>query len=724
LLAVDTTVGGQQVPPIPQRIMGPYHLLAQLGQTPTGPVYLARLQHKETLFALKLLPPLGPDELARMRQDSSHLSRVEHPGVVRPVDMGVDRGRAYVVTEHVPGTTLREQLDRRGPLPPRQAARLAADIADALQAIHDAGVVHRHLDPSVIVVDGRDGRPKLAELGAARDPRRPPLPGQAPYLPFCMAPEQLRGERAEAKSDVYALGAVLYELLSGSPPFEGQSWSELSQEIQAGDPEPPSDLVAGIPRKIEKACLRALELSPDDRPSAAELAQELRRAAGADSDATSSPAVLVGLVVALLAAAGAGAWGWVERGGRTKAEGELATSRVEADGLRKAVEDGAKARADLEAAAKLAREQATRKQQDTDASLAQVRAEAAQAKAGLDQLRRAYEQRLELSAQAQAGAAGAPLAAVVDGTIAALESQPEQVALRARLLLNRARLDDLAALLKAEREKGPLEPELLYLEFTTERDPARAEALLKELAALDEASPYGAIGRIYSQENLPLQGAMAALQKALQQSPRDPHLLLLTTQVAGDMALQSNNGQLLQQALQLADQAVAANPTSPNAYAQRARVCMSVFQLTQGQRREFATRALGDLRVARLFAEAPAFWTEAAKCYLALSLPELALAELTEGRRRAQAQGSQNELARSYALMGAAHLLRGDEASAVNSWTDALRSYPTLQGTYDFVQYLPGLSAAGQQRVLQAAPANVRPQLEDVLRQAQRQGPR
>lgn len=704
--------------------MGPYHLLAQLGQTPTGPVYLARLQHKETLYALKLLPPLGPEELARMRQDSALLSRVEHAGVVRPIDMGVDRGRAYVVTEHVPGTTLREQLDRRGPLPPRQAARLAAEVADALQAIHDAGVVHRHLDPSVVVVDGRDGRPKLAELGATRDPRRPPLPGQAPYLPFCMAPEQLRGERAEARSDVYALGAVLYELLSGAPPFEGQSWSELSQEIQAGDPEPPSDLVAGIPRSIERACLRALALAPDDRPAAAELAQELRRAAGGEADTASSPLVVVGLVVALVAALGAGAWGLRERAGRSEAQGELATARAEAEVLRRAVEDGAKATAGVEAAAKLAGEQAARKQQDLEASLAQGRSEAALAKAGIEQMRRSYEQRLEASAQTLTAGSGAPLGALVDAMIAALEGQPAQLVVRARLLFNRSRLDELATLIGAERARGPVAPELVFLEFNTERDPARAGELLNELSALEETSAYGAIGRIYSKENIDVEAVLSMLQRALQQDPHDPHLLALTTQVTSDVALRSNNGQLLNQSLQLAEQALAADPTSASAYALRARVGMGVFQLTQGQRREFATRALGDLRMARLFVEAPAFWSESAKIYLALQLPELALAELTDGRRRAQAQSNDNELGRGYALMGAAHLLRGDEASAVNSWTDGLRKHPAAQGTYEFAPYLPRLSAAGQQRVLQAAPANVRPQLEGVLRQGQQPGPR
>ncbi|MBX3468264.1 MAG: serine/threonine protein kinase [Planctomycetes bacterium] len=324
---MDTT-GGQQVPPIPQRTVGQYHLLAQLGHTPTGPVYLARLPHKESLLALKALPPLGPEEMARLRQDTSLLGRVEHPGVIRPLEVGVDRGRAFVVTEHVPGSTLREQLDRRGPLPARQAARLVADVADALQALHDAGVVHRHLDPSVVVVDGRDGRPKVSELGLARDPRRPPAPGQPPFLPFCLSPEQLRGEPAGPRSDVYALGAVLYELLCGSPPFEGQSWSELSQAVQAGDPEPPGELVAGVPRQIERACLDALALEPDDRPTAAELALRLRRAAGGEEGRGGSPLLVAGLVLALLGAAGAAAWGAWERGGRRARGGAAPGARA------------------------------------------------------------------------------------------------------------------------------------------------------------------------------------------------------------------------------------------------------------------------------------------------------------------------------------------------------------------------------------------------------------
>lgn len=721
---MDTT-GGQQVPPIPQRVVGQYHLLAQLAQTPTGPVYLARLQHKEALFALKLLPPLGPDEMQRMRQDAGLLSRVEHPGVVRPVDLGTDRGRGYVVTEHVPGTTLREQLDRRGPLPPRQAARVAADVADALQAIHDAGAVHRHLDPSVIVVDGRDGRPKVSELGVARDPRRPPLPGQAPYLPFCMAPEQLRGERAEAKSDVYALGAVLYELLSGSPPFEGQSWSELSQEIQAGDPEPPSELVAGIPRGIERACLKALSLAPAHRPSAAELAKELRRASGGEHERGGSPLVAAALAAALVALVGAAAWGVWERRGRGEAEGALAGARVELEGLRRELASAKEGRASSQAELQQVRDQAARREQELDRGQAQARAEAAQVKAAGEQQRRALEQRLELTALAAAGAAAGHMSPAIDALIAAIEPAPGLVTLRARLLRERGRFDDLRQLLRAERARGPLPPELMYLELTGGAEGEQAEALLAELVALPEDSPYGAIGRLFAQQQPLEQGAaVALLQRAQQGSPDDPHLAALLADVLRQAAMASSSGQLIQQALQQAEAAVRLNPTSADVLLDRARLQVHAFQLTQGQQREFAGRALADLEAARAFSDAPVLWTEAARIRLLLGLPEVATATLNEARRRAQARNDHNELARTFVLMGLVRLAGGDEAGAVSNWSDALRAYPNLQGTYEFVQYLPRLSADGQRRVLQAAPPNMRQQLEGMLRQGQQGGGR
>ncbi|MCO5169399.1 MAG: protein kinase [Planctomycetes bacterium] len=718
---MDTT-SGQQVPPLPQRVVGQYHLLAQLGHTPTGPIYLARLPHKETLLALKALPPLGPEEMARLRQDTSLLGRVEHPGVIRPLEVGVERGRAFVVTEHVPGSTLREQLDRRGPLPARQAARLVADAADALQALHDAGVVHRHLDPSVIVVDGRDGRPKLAELGLARDPRRPPAPGQPPFLPFCLAPEQLRGEPAQPRSDVYALGAVLYELLCGSPPFEGQSWSELSQAVQAGDPEPPGELVAGVPRAIERACLKALALEPDDRPTAGELALLLRRAAGGEDARGGSPLLVAALVVAVLGVVGAAGWGAWERRGRGEAESALAVAQADLERLRRELAAAHETGAAREAELRQAREQAARKQQEVEQAQNLARADAARAKTATDQLRRELSQRVEQIAGIQGLGAG-QIGPIVDALAAALEPAPELTRLRARLLYNRRRMDDLRALVRAARARGgELPPELVYLELRVEPDPARAQELVAQLAALPEDTAYGALGRLFAlqaaaQQGVPTDQALGLLQRARARDPKDPHLLAVFSEVAANLAFQGNNPQHVQQALALAVEWVDADPTSSDAYLQRARLTLHLFQLTQGQRRELPARALTDLRVARGLSDAPAVWMESAKAHLSLGYAEVAQAEVLEGRRRAEAMGDQGELARSLALLGACRALMGDENGAVQQWTEALRAFPNMAGTYDLVTFLPRLGREGQQRVLQAAPPQVRQQLEAVLRQ-------
>lgn len=712
---MDTT-GGQQVPPIPQRTVGQYHLLAQLGHTPTGPVYLARLPHKESLLALKALPPLGPEEMARLRQDTSLLGRVEHPGVIRPLEVGVDRGRAFVVTEHVPGSTLREQLDRRGPLPARQAARLVADVADALQALHDAGVVHRHLDPSVVVVDGRDGRPKVSELGLARDPRRPPAPGQPPFLPFCLSPEQLRGEPAGPRSDVYALGAVLYELLCGSPPFEGQSWSELSQAVQAGDPEPPGELVAGVPRQIERACLDALALEPDDRPTAAELALRLRRAAGGEEGRGGSPLLVAGLVLALLGAAGAAAWGAWERGGRGDAEGALAVAQADLERLRRELAAAHETAAAREAELRQAREQAAKRQQEVEAAENKLRAEAARAKTTMDQLKREVQQRLDQVA-GLGGLGAGQMAPVLDALIAALEPAPELTRLRARLLYNRRRTEDLRALLRAARARGAVEPELVYLELRIEADEARAKELIAALAALPEDTAYGAIGRLISAPASSPDQALGVLQRARARDGKDPHLLAILADITAGLALQSNNPQHLQQALAVAVEWVEADPTCSDAYVQRARLTLHLFQVTQGQRRELPGRVLTDLRAARSLSDVPAIWLESAKAHLAFGYPEVAQAEVLEGRRRAEAAGDPNELGRALALMGVCRLLSQDEAGAVQHWTEALRTVPGAQGTYDFVPYLSRLGREGQQRVLQAAPPQLRGQLEAALRQ-------
>lgn len=729
----QSTVGGQQVPPIAQRTVGPYQLVAQLAGTPTGPCYLARLAQKETLYALKLLPPLPPEEMARLRQDAGLLSRAEHPGLIKPVDLGMDHGRVYVVGEHVPGQTLREQLDRKGPLQARQAALLVADVADALQVAHDAGVVHRHVDASTVVVDGRDGKPKVAEFGLSRDPRRPAPPGQPPYLPAGWAPEQVKGGRAEAAADVHALGALLYELLTGAPPYEGHTWADLSQAILDGDPEPPGDLVP-VPRAIGRACLEALAPDPDDRPTAAELAQELRRAA--EPSAGGGRGALVALLLVAPAAAALGAWGAFERSRRTALEAHSATveGRLEASRL-----EGAKTRTSLAAAEQRAadlgrqKEALERGQQALQKEVDQARQTAtqqAQAAAQLQAQLQQLQQRLQGGPQAAAdtlAGGGEGLGPALDALIADLEKVEGRAVLRVRLLVARQRYQDAVAAIAAVRAKGgALPPELQWLEADAEEllgKDERARQLRRELAEkLPEESAWGLFARIATREQLNLPPDLEPLKRAAELAPKEPEILTFYGRLCSLCAVQLRDQALLTRAQQALDQAVAANPWDFRCRLERARHQMTLFNLSGGRSREPLQRALADLRTAREVVGHASLWLEAGKACLSLGALDLATGELLEGMRRADGQRLVEEQARARVLLGLTALLQGDEQTCGRRWLEAVRQFQQAQSTWEFVSYLPRMSPQGQQAVLQALPPQLRQQVEGAVRQMQQGG--
>lgn len=724
------TVGGQQVPPIQQRTVGPYHVMAQLGLSPLGPVYLARLAHKETLFALKLLPSLPPDEMARLRQDAQLLAKTDHPGIVRPADLGVDRGRVYVVSEHVPGTTLREQLDRRGPMAPRQAALVAADVADALQVAHDAGVVHRHLDLATVVVDGRDGRAKLQDYGLTRDPRRPGPPGQAPFLPAGWSPEQVRGERADARADVYALGAVLYELLTGSPPFEGHSWAELSQEILAGDPEPPGDLAPGVPRALERVCLEALSSAPDDRPTAGELAADLRRAAEGAARG-GSPLVAIALGVVALAGTGGGvAWALSERDAGAALAAELAavTSRAqltEADLQARLGSAEAKARADQTKINELG-DRGRRLQEELD----RARTNASQQAATLAQAQ-AQVRAMQDRAGEGASLSGGSLIAPIDALLVALEEVEGSLVLRARLLRARRRDEDLLKLIAAARARGPLPPALALLEVSTfegrQGDQAKADELRKALAGRGADDPYAMYAALAQEAQTPVEGPEAIRrimdqgkrlgERAAKEKEKDPELLLFAARVVSAMALGARDQAAIQQAIALFDQAVAAAPLDPTPLSERSRYFTQLFGLTGGRQRDFLTRALADARVSREILPIPAAWLEVGQIQLNLGATDQAAGEFLEARRRAEQTRDANTQAGARVLLGVTRMLSGDENGAVNAWLETMQALPQAPATYGFLQFVSQLTPGSQQKLMNALPRDVRAQLEAAQRQ-------
>jgi serine/threonine-protein kinase len=234
--------------------------------------------------AVKILPPHLADESfrERFRREAIAAARLAHPNVVATFDTGTDEGTTFIVMELVDARTLRQSLNESGPMSPGRVVHIGAQVADALHYAHKAGVVHRDVKPANILVCP-DGRVKVADFGIAKavedsEPERPrpsdaltgtgSIVGTAQYL----SPEQVDGRAVDARTDVYALGVVLYEMLCGRPPFSGETDMAVALKHLTTDPLAPRQVRAGIPRALEDVVLRAMAKAPEARfQSAAEL---------------------------------------------------------------------------------------------------------------------------------------------------------------------------------------------------------------------------------------------------------------------------------------------------------------------------------------------------------------------------------------------------------------------------------------------------------------------
>jgi serine/threonine-protein kinase len=257
---------------------------AVLGRGGMGVVYRARHRRLNRPVALKMMIAgtyAGPQELARFRRESESLAELGHPHVVQVHEAGDLDGLPYFTMELVEGGTLAEKL-AGVPQPPDRAADLMMTLAGAVQAAHDRGIVHRDLKPANILLTP-DGTPKISDFGLAR--RLDPgacitRTGVRVGTPSYMAPEQAAGTPGSVGPavDVYALGAVLYELLTGRPPFLAESAAETERQVIAEEPAPPSRLNARVPRDLETICLKCLHKDPRRRyASAASLGDDLGR---------------------------------------------------------------------------------------------------------------------------------------------------------------------------------------------------------------------------------------------------------------------------------------------------------------------------------------------------------------------------------------------------------------------------------------------------------------
>jgi serine/threonine-protein kinase len=265
------------------RIPG-YEVEAILGRGGMGIVYKARDLSLNRLVALKMLLAgsyAGAAERGRFVREAEAVAGLRHANIVQVHGAGDHEGRPYYTMEYVEGGSLAQMLAGT-PQPARQAAALVATLAEAAQVAHRGGIVHRDLKPANILLTA-DGTPKMADFGLARHFDGGPgltLTGARLGTPSYMAPEQATGDvhRIGPAADVYSLGAILYEMLTGRPPFRGETAAETERQLTADEPVPPTRLNPTVPRDLETICLKCLHKDPQRRyATAAALADDLGR---------------------------------------------------------------------------------------------------------------------------------------------------------------------------------------------------------------------------------------------------------------------------------------------------------------------------------------------------------------------------------------------------------------------------------------------------------------
>jgi serine/threonine-protein kinase len=269
------------------RTIDKYELVEKLGEGGFGVVYKARHQVTQLLVAIKILvqqPSSHPDVATRFRREASIGNLIGHENIVRSIDFGEVAGQPYLVLEFLDGESLADAVRTHGPMAPARVARIALQVADALAAAHAQGVIHRDLKPENIFLvrqGGSDDFVKVLDFGIAKlsDDRGDGLRTRSHMLigsPVSMSPEQCRGADIDHRSDVYALGVVMFYAVSGRYPFFGAHGDVLSMHLRDAPPRL-SDVRPGVPEALAAVVARALAKHPDERFASME---ELARALG------------------------------------------------------------------------------------------------------------------------------------------------------------------------------------------------------------------------------------------------------------------------------------------------------------------------------------------------------------------------------------------------------------------------------------------------------------
>ena len=278
-----------------ERVLGDrYALEALIGSGGMADVYQAKDQLLERTVAVKILHQQYENDtefIGRFQREAKAAARITHPNIVNVYDVGVAEGRHYIVMEYVPGRTLKELIQERGRIPVLEALPIARQIARALAQAHANNLVHCDIKPHNILVMP-DGNIKVADFGIARAVTESAftynenIMGSVHYF----SPEQARGAMITPKSDVYSLGVLLYEMLTGQVPFDGNTAVTIARKHLEEEPIALHELVPGIPPVVEALVMRMMAKDPAQRPGSSELGQDMAGAEGlARADAAASP---------------------------------------------------------------------------------------------------------------------------------------------------------------------------------------------------------------------------------------------------------------------------------------------------------------------------------------------------------------------------------------------------------------------------------------------------
>ncbi len=271
--------------PIPRldQVAG-YKILKVLGQGGMGVVYKARQRGLKRIVALKMISAVGhhaPEDLARFRSEAMAVADLQHPNIVQIYEVGEDNGQPFFSLEYVAGGSLARKIAGT-PFPPRDAAQLVKTLAGGMQYAHECGIVHRDLKPANVLLT-ESGEPKVSDFGLVKrleDDAGQTQSGSILGTPSYMAPEQAEGRIKDIGpcTDIYALGGILYELMTGRPPFRAASVLDTLQQVRTQEPIPPSQFQPKIPRDLETICLKCVQKDPARRyATAAALEEDLRR---------------------------------------------------------------------------------------------------------------------------------------------------------------------------------------------------------------------------------------------------------------------------------------------------------------------------------------------------------------------------------------------------------------------------------------------------------------